>query len=344
MEQIYKMGLAGFGMSGEVFHAPYIAADPRFALSMVYERTGGRAQELYPDVITVRSFEALLESDVDVIVLCVPNALHVSMATTALEAGKHVVVEKPLAPTAAEGEALFALAEKQGKLLAVYQNRRYDGGFRAARELVESGTLGEILEWESRFDRWAPELRPRKWKETVQAGSGVLYDLGSHLADEVVCLFGAPEAVWGDLSTQREGGTIDDDFLVRLFYGEARGVKDAAPYAANMRATLRATRIAADAGERPRLVVRGRKGVFTVWGGEDAPQTGHLTLAGSDGRERFELAVPGNAYGMFYDALYESLAHGVPLPVSREQAVVLLKVLEGAGESSRTGNRVELQE
>lgn len=142
MEKIYKMGLAGFGMSGEVFHAPYIAADSRFALSVVYERTSSRAEELYPDVTTVRSFEALLESDVDVIALCVPNALHVSMATAALEAGKHVVVEKPLAATAAEGEALFALAEKQGKLLAVYQNRRYDGGFRAARELVESGTLG----------------------------------------------------------------------------------------------------------------------------------------------------------------------------------------------------------
>lgn len=329
MEKLYKMGVAGFGMSGEVFHAPYIAADPRFALSVVYERTGSRAEELYPGVTTVRSFEALLESDVDVIVLCVPNALHVSMATAALERGKHVVVEKPLAPSLAEGEALFNLAEKQGRLLAVYQNRRFDGGFRAARELVENGTLGEVLEWESRFDRWAPELRPRKWKETAGAGSGVLYDLGSHLADEVISLFGAPQAVWGDLSTQREGGTIDDDFLVRLFYP-------------NMRATLRATRMAADAGERPRLVVRGRKGVFTVWGGEDAAQTGHLTLVGPDGRDRFELAIPDNAYGMFYNALYESLAHGAPLPVSREQAAALLKVLEGAGESSRTGNRVEI--
>lgn len=329
MEKIYKVGLAGFGMSGEVFHAPYIKADPRYALSVVYERTSGRAEELYPDVTTVRSFEALLESDVDIIVLCVPNALHVSMATAALEAGKHVVVEKPLAPTAAEGEALFALAEKQDRLLAVYQNRRYDGGFRAARELVENGTLGEILEWESRFDRWAPEIRPRKWKETVGAASGVLYDLGSHLTDEVIALFGAPRAVWGDLTTQREEGTIDDDFMVRLFYP-------------NMRATLRATRMAADAGERPRLVVRGRRGVFTVWGGEDTPQTGHLTLVGPDGRERFELAIPGNAYGMFYDALYESLAHGAPLPVSREQAVTLLKVLEGAGESSGTGNKVNV--
>lgn len=338
MEKTYQMGLAGFGMSGEVFHAPYIAADLRFALSVVYERTGSRAEELYPAVTTVRSFEALLESDVDVVVLCVPNALHVSMATAALKAGKHVVVEKPLAPTAAEGEALFTLAEKQGRLLAVYHNRRYDGGFRAARELLENGTLGEVLEWESRFDRWAPELRPRKWKETVQAGSGVLYDLGSHLADEVIALFGPPKAVWGDLSTQREGGSIDDDFLARLFYetpAEGGGY-----HGASFRATLRATRMAADAGERPRLVVRGRKGVFTVWGGEDAAQTGHLTLAGPEGRERFELAIPDNAYGMFYDALYESLAHGAPLPVSREQAVALLKTLEGAVESSRTGNRV----
>lgn len=213
MEKTYQMGLAGFGMSGEVFHAPYIATDPRFALSVVYERTGSRAEELYPAVTTVRSFEALLESDVDVVVLCVPNALHVSMATAVLKAGKHVVVEKPLAPTAAEGEALFTLAEKQGRLLAVHHNRRYDGGFRAARELLENGTLGEVLEWESRFDRWAPELRPRKWKETVQAGSGVLYDLGSHLADEVIALFGPLKAVWGDLSTQREGEASTTTFL-----------------------------------------------------------------------------------------------------------------------------------
>ena len=335
MEQAYKIGLAGFGMSGEVFHGPYISQNPHFTLTTVFERTTDRAGELYPAVKTVRSFEALLESEVDVVALCVPNALHVSMAAAALEAGKHVVVEKPLAPTAAEGEMLFDLAEKRGRLLAVYQNRRYDGGFRAARELVESGTLGEILEWESRFDRWGPALRPSRWKETVQPASGVLYDLGSHLADEVICLFGAPRWVWGDLTTEREGGTIDDEFLVRLGYGGAAG-------GPNLRVTLRATRMAADAGERPRLTVRGRRGTFTVWGGEDAGQTGRLTLAGPEGRERFELGIPDNAYGMFYDALYESLAHGAPLPVSRRQAAALLRVLEGAAESSATGNRVEL--
>lgn len=330
MEQVFKVGLVGFGKSAEVFHGPYITANPQFKLDSVYERTPGRAAACYPDIHTVERFEALLERDVDVVVLCVPNALHFPMAKAALAAGKHVVVEKPLTPTAAEGAELFRLAEEAGKVLTVYQNRRFDGELMAARELLESGTLGEVLEWESHFDRWAPQLpTTRLWKEQAATGIGAFYDLGSHLADSVISLFGAPEAVWGDLTTEREGSAIHDEFLVCLCYP-------------HMRATLRGTNLAADGADRPRLIVRCRKGAFTVWGGEDDRKTGYLTQVGPDGRERYELAIPENHYSLFYDHLYETLAHGAPPLVTREQAVALLRVLEGATESAETGVRVTL--
>lgn len=331
-EKVIKVGLAGFGMIGGRFHAPCLAAHPGYELTAIYQRKGNEAAQRFPDTKIVRRYEELLESDVDVIVLAVPNSLHVSMARSALEARKDLVVEKPLALTAAEGEALFNLAEEKGRLLAVFQNRRYDGAFLAARELVETGTLGEVLEWETTYDRWMPGLwtaLDKDWREEDREG-GVLYDLGSHLVDEVVSFFGPPQALWADLRTQREGSRVVDDIYLRLFYP-------------GLRATVKAASLAADEGERPRRTVLGRRGAFTVWGREDAGQTGHLTLVGPGGSERVELSIPPNAHTRFYDDLYETLVHKKPFPVTKEQAVAVLRVLEGASESVRTGEKIMLK-
>lgn len=349
MEKVLKVGLAGYGLSGEVFHAPFLMRDPRFDMALVLERHASRSAERYPSVQVVRRYEDLLESDVDLIVLGVPNDLHLPMAEAAMGAGKAVVVEKPLAATAAEGQYLFDVAAQTGRLLAVYQNRRWDGGFRTARALVEQGVLGRVVEWETRYDRFRPVPRQGVWREAGVPGVGAIYDLGSHLIDQAVALFGAPEAVWADLAARRAGSAIDDDFLIHLFYP-------------GMRATLRGAQLAAEPGVH--ITVRGDGGCFvkdaldvqeealkagTVpggpgWGRDDPADWGRLTRPGPDGAlhtERVE-SVPGD-YGLFYDAVYRSLVGGEAFPVRAEEAVTVLKIIEAAQESARTGARVPLR-
>ncbi|BDF69071.1 oxidoreductase [Oscillospiraceae bacterium] len=354
MDRILKGALAGYGLSGEVFHAPFLAADPRFSLDWVWERSTDRCRARYPEVKTVREYGALLESDADFIVLGVPNALHVPLAQQAMRAGKHVVVEKPVTATAAEAEGLFAVARETGRLLAVYQNRRWDGGYRTARRLVESGELREIVEWQGRYDRFTPVPRAgtwrakEAWRERGEPGVGTLYDLGSHLVDQVVALFGAPEAVWADLAARRPGSEIDDDFVVHLFYP-------------GMRATLAASQMAAQPG--PHLTVRGTRGSYVKerldvqeaalkggaapggpdWGRDDPADYGRLTAPGTDGLLRSQAVetLPGD-YGLFYDALYRTLAGGEEFPVREEQVITVLRILEAAGESSRTGRKITL--
>src|SRR5882757_6171490 len=210
-----EVGLIGFGLAGRAFHAPVIRAVPGLHLAAIVQRSGTEAAEKYPDVRIVRSLGELLSIiDIRLVVIATPNDTHFAFARQCLEAGRDVVVDKPFTTTLEEAVSLVQLAKDASRLLTVYQNRRYDGDFQAVRQLVEAGTLGRIVRFETNYDRFRPMLKPNAWREQRVPGAGILFDIGPHLIDHAMQLFGCPEAVTGDIRTEREGGLADDAFDV----------------------------------------------------------------------------------------------------------------------------------
>lgn len=343
------VGLAGFGMSGRIFHAPFIHADPRFILRKVYERASERSIEEYPETKVVHSFEELLADDVELVVITTPNQLHVPMAAQALSAGKHVVVEKPFAASSQEAEELCRLAEANRVLLSVYQNRRLDGDFLTVKKLIAEGRLGEVVDYECHFDRFIQGYRSKQWKREGGRGVDLLYDIGVHIIDQAVTLLGLPEDVYGDLRRQREESAGIDKFEISLYYPDKRAI-------------LSAGELVAMPG--PHFMVNGRKGTFLKYGrdvqedrlvrglrpahelnwGQDNPETfGTLYTVKEDGgilEEKIPTEI-GN-YGGYYDNLYQALRQGAPLLVKPEEAASVLRILEAAQKSSSEKRRVKL--
>lgn len=255
-----RVGLLGFGVGGRVFHAPLIAATEGLELAAVATSAPERRAELersHPGARAFATAEALLAAraalGLDLVVVATPNDTHVPLARAALEAGLPVVVDKPVAPSAAEARGLAALASRQGLLLTVFQNRRWDGDFLTVRRLLAEDALGPVRRFESRFERWAPVARAG-WKErpAPEAASGLLYDLGSHLVDQALQLFGPVRTVYAELERHRPGSTVDDDDFLAL--GHASGV----------RSHLWMSKVAAQRG--PRFRVIGARAAFTKHG------------------------------------------------------------------------------
>ena len=225
-----KTGLAAFGLSGQIFHAPFIEAHPDFELTAVAERSKKSAQATYPDVESVDSFEELLRCDVELIVVNTPDATHYPLCRAALEAGKHVIVEKPFVTTIREAKELIEIADRKDLILITYQNRRWDGDFLTLRQIVRQGSLGRLVEIQSSFQRYRPRLGQSAWKETPGATRvGITYNLCSHLCDQIVALLGKPEGVWATLDRQRDGSRIDDYSLIVLEYPGIRQIRPRSP-------------------------------------------------------------------------------------------------------------------
>src|ERR1700730_4140118 len=285
-----NVGLIGFGLAGRSFHAPVISAVPGLKLAAIFQRSGSEAAAAYPDARIARSLDELLAiRDIRLIVIATPNETHAPFARKCLAAGRDVVVDKPFATSYEEGASLAQLAQKSGRLLTVYQNRRYDGDFQAIRELVAAGTLGRIVRFETNYDRFRPNLKPKAWREQQVPGAGILFDIAPHLIDHAMLLFGLPEAVTADIRVEREGGLADDAFDVMFHYPNS------------MRAVLSSNILAAT--QRPRFLLFGANGAFLKqtfdpqemnlragqipnegpWGAEPETNWGLLTLALSDG-------------------------------------------------------------
>ncbi|HYD36496.1 MAG TPA: Gfo/Idh/MocA family oxidoreductase, partial [Allosphingosinicella sp.] len=294
-----RVALLGRGMAGTIFHAPLIRAVPAFELAAIAGAADGAA--------------AIASPDIDLVVIATPNPTHYPLAAAALEAGKHVVVDKPFAVTLAEADALIALATTKGRMLTVFHNRRWDGDFLTVRRLVESGALGEIGLFEAHWDRFRP--RPRTgWREQPVAGSGLLWDLGPHLVDQALVLFGVPDSVSGEVAIQREGGKADDYFELVLRYGA-------------MRTRLAASSLIAE--PRPRFSIHGTKASFVKYGLDpqeaalkreataldpdsgrgDPPCDGVLTRA--DGGREPVATLPGR-YLAFYEGVAAAIGEGAP--------------------------------
>ena len=221
--QPIQTALCSFGMSGWVFHAPFLNLNPGFNFYGVWERSKNLAVEKYPSVKTFRTLEEMLADDnIELVVVNTPSVTHFDYAKKCLEAGKHIIVEKPFTATAREATALIELANSRNLKLSVYQNRRYDSDYRTVKKILEEGWLGEILDAEIRYDRYAPQLSHKTHKETPTAAVGSLYDLGSHLIDQAIQLFGMPGSLFADIATNRHGSKVDDYFDLKLFYPKHR--------------------------------------------------------------------------------------------------------------------------
>jgi scyllo-inositol 2-dehydrogenase (NADP+) len=337
------VGLIGFGLAGRAFHAQVIRATPGLRLAAILQRHGNEAAEKYPDVRLVRSVGELLDvRDIRLVVIATPNETHAPIARQCLEAGRDVVVDKPFATTWKEAAELVELARKCGRLITVYQNRRYDGDFQAIRQIVAEGMLGRIVRFETNYDRFRPDLKPGAWRERVGPGSGILFDLAPHLIDHALVLFGLPEAVTADIRMERTVAAVDDSFDVMLHYP------------AGMRAALRSTMLAV--APRPRFVLHGTHGAFFkqtfdpqeinlrrgyvpengAWGGEPEEDWGVLTTVENDVATKRSVPSATSDYRDYYANVRDAILGGATLAVTPEHALDVMRVLEMAQESSRT--------
>jgi scyllo-inositol 2-dehydrogenase (NADP+) len=321
------VGLAGYGLGGSAFHAPLIQAAPGLRLHAVATSRAGQVERDLPGVRVVASADELLEDPaVELLVVAAPNAVHHRLAAAALRAGRHVVVDKPFTLSVAEADELIALAGAEDRRLSVFQNRRWDGDFLTVRRCLETGLLGEVSSLISRYDRFRP-VPKGGWKEAAVPGSGVLWDLGPHLIDQALQLFGTPATVWADLAVQRSGVEAVDYVHLVLGYGP-------------LRVLLHAGMEVREPG--PRFEVHGDRGSFVTWGIDPPDRHGTLTaeVAGLELHARVT-GVPGD-YGAFYAAMAAAVAGEGPVPVAPEEARATVLVIERALQSSREGRVVEV--
>jgi scyllo-inositol 2-dehydrogenase (NADP+) len=345
-----RVALLGYGLAGELFHAPFIASTPGLRLAAVVTSNPERsrsASESYPGVHVAATAEEIWReaADFDLVVVATPNRTHVALALAAMEAGLPVVVDKPLAASAADGRRLVEEARRRGLMLSVFQNRRWDGDFLTVRRLLGEGTLGEVWRFESRFERWRPTPKPG-WRQNPapEDAGGLLYDLGSHLIDQALVLFGPAEYVYAEVDRSNPASQVDDDVFIAL------------THATGVRSHLWMSTAAAQSG--PRLRVLGSRAAYTKFGldvqenalrngerpgstdwGEDDPVQWGLLGAGEDAAP---VPTEAGGYEGFYVGVAHTLRHGAPPPVDPADSVAVLEIIEAARRSAHERRLVEL--
>jgi scyllo-inositol 2-dehydrogenase (NADP+) len=350
-----RTAVLGYGFAGRIFHSPFVHTVPGLELSAIVQRHGDNAAADYPGTRILRSVdEAFEDPEIDLIVVATPNDSHVEMARRALEAGKHVVVDKPIAGSSAEALELITLAKKQGKLLAPFHNRRFDGDFLTVRKLVREGRLGRVTLVDAHFDRFRPIQKANTWKEAGGAANGLLFDLGPHLLDQALALFGVPKSITASVRQERDVTAIEDAFDIALeFAPTGEG-------ALGIRYECHASMIAAEPA--PRFRVNGTLGSYVKlgmdpqeaallggarpaemgspepWLPEAASAWGTLTLAADPSEptklERTRLATEVGDYRVFYANVRDAIRGEAPLVVSPEDGYRSIRLLELALESS----------
>lgn len=342
MTQTLRVGVIGYGYATATFHAPLIAAVPGLALSAISSSNPNKVRADWPDVqVSVTPDALIARPDIDLIVIPTPNDTHFPLAAKALAAGKHVIVDKPFTLTSGEARELIGRARTAARLLSVFHNRRWDADFLTLRQIIESGQLGRLVHFESHFDRYRPDVRAR-WREGAGPGSGLWYDLGAHLLDQTLQLFGTPETISLDLARQRDGALADDWFHAVLRYG-------------SLRVVLHGSALVPDVG--PRYVLHGTTGAFTKYGLD--PQEAEMKAGGKPGgvgwgvdtlpgaltvwrdgheEERDVEGVPGD-YRQYYAGVRAAILHGGPNPVPAEDALRVIRLIE-LGQQSFAEGRV----
>lgn len=339
-----RVGLIGFGMAGQVFHAPVITAVDGLILHKVSARTAERRsllQERYPTTTAVDNADGIIHADdIDLVVVATSNDMHYPLAKAALLAGKAVVVEKPFTNTSAEADELIQVAESKALLLSVHHNARWNSDYLTVKKVISDGALGQLVSFEARYDRFRNTLKENAWREEDLPGSGILYDLGAHLIDQALELFGRPEAINADLRKQRPGAKAVDDFELILHY----------PY---LKVSLRGAMLVKEPS--PRYALYGLNGAFVKygidpqeaalkagkspkddpdWGKEPADIHGKLNVLGANGADQisFVESERGN-YPAFYQNIYDALVGVAPLVVRPQQARDVIRIIELAEQS-----------
>ncbi|MGM7700475.1 oxidoreductase [Pseudalkalibacillus sp. Hm43] len=327
-----QVGLIGYGLSGKVFHAPFFRTLPQYELALISTSKPDHVYEDMDDVEVVPTAEEIIQSDdVELVVITAPNEHHFSLGKKALEAGKHVVIEKPFVVHSEEGEALQRLAEEKGLVLSPYHNRRWDNDFLTVKKMIDEGALGEIMSYEAHFDRFRPDVRDR-WREKPVPGGGILYDLGSHLIDQALMLFGTDfKSVSADVKAQREEATVDDYFHIRLDYDPLQVI-------------LHSSALVRSPG--PKFQVHGTKGSFVKYGMD--PQEGQLRdgmmpgetgwgldqeqtygiLTNDEYPEGKRIMTEIGSYESYYTQLAKAIRNGASLPATPSQGTDVIRVIE----------------
>ncbi|WP_417069633.1 oxidoreductase [Niveibacterium terrae] len=338
MSQALRVGLVGYGYASKTFHAPLIAAVPGLKLTAIASSDPAKVHADWPDLAVEPSPQALFDRpDIALVVIPTPNETHFPLAQAALAAGKHVVVDKPFTVTLAEARELDELARSSGRMLSVFHNRRWDADFLTLKRVLASGELGRIVHFESHFDRYRPQVRAR-WREESGPGSGLWYDLGSHLLDQALHLFGLPDAISLDLANQREGASVDDWFHALLRYGRCRVILHGGAVVPVPAA---------------RFTVHGSLGSFVKLGldpQEEALKLGHfpprsnwgvdpreaeLTVwRGAEAQSRWLRCERGD-YPAYYAAVRDAIHGAGPNPVSAADAIRVIGLLELGLQSAR---------
>ncbi|GGD44976.1 oxidoreductase [Pseudoxanthomonas indica] len=337
-----NVALIGYGYVGKVFHAPLLSHTPGFHLHTVVSRDAGKVHADLPHMrVVADAQQAFADPAIDLVVIASPNDSHASLALAALDHGKHVVVDKPFTVTVAEAESVIARARDRGRLVSVFQNRRWDADFLTVQQLVRDDVLGDIAELHSHFDRYRPQVQSR-WRESAAAGAGLWFDLGPHLLDQAVQLFGMPLALQVDLALQRQDAQAPDYFHAQLRYRRCR-------------VHLHAGSLVAANGLR--FAVHGQRGSYQKHGldgqeqalragtqpgemgwGEDS-ESGRLELVDGEGHVSVQTlpSQPGD-YRRYYQAMHAAMVDGTPPPVSAEQALALMRLI-ALGERSNAERR-----
>ena len=336
-----KVGLIGYGMAGRVFHAPVIAAIPGLRLCKVVERRGQTARERYPAIEVAREAAALFEDkEIELVVVATPSDSHFELAREALSADKHVVVDKPFTLAAAQAQELIELARRRGKIVSAFHNRRWDGDFQTVRQIVAQGCLGRLVECESRFDRFRNRFSSeRAWRETAGPGSGVLFDLGPHLIDQALVLFGLPQRLTADIRSQRDPAQADDQFELILHYD-------------GLKVTLKAGLLVRQPG--PRFALHGTEGSFVKygvdpqeealkggrsprepdWGAEPAERWGALDTQLGELHFQGKIETVRGCYPAYYENVYRAIRGEAELIVKPEEARDAIRIIELAVQSN----------
>jgi scyllo-inositol 2-dehydrogenase (NADP+) len=334
-----KVGLVGYGLSGATFHAPLLSVLEQFQIAKVVSSNKEKVQQDLRDVGIVSSLEEVLEdAAIDLVVITTPSGLHYEMAKQSLMAGKHVILEKPMVVETREAEELIKIAREKKLLLSVYHNRRWDNDYLTVKKLVNDGMLGEINTYQVHYDRFRPVVRDR-WREKQGPGSGMLYDLGSHLIDQALHLFGWPQFVMADVFAQRENGETDDYFHVILGYEKQRVI-------------LHSGSIVPING--PRFQVHGSKGSFmkygldgqeaalregkkpidNSWGADDPQFYGQLVTIDGEKEEHETIQTLHGSYVTYYKEIAESIFEGKTAPVTAHEGLSVIKIIDAALKSS----------
>jgi predicted dehydrogenase len=334
------VGLIGFGFAGRTFHAPVISAVDGLRLAAILQRHGSEAEQAYPPARVVRRLDELLALDsVRLIVIATANTSHFELAKQCLEAGRHVVVDKPFTTTYAEAAELADIAQKQQRIISVYQNRRWDGDFLTVQRLLAQNKLGRVVLYESHFDRFRPHVRD-VWRERPEPGSGLLFDLGPHLIDQTMLLFATPDAITADVRIEREGAAVDDAFDLVFHYPK-------------LRALLRAGVLVST--PTPRFAIQGAEGGYLKYGldpqedalkrgetpsgefwGYEAPERwGTLLEAQGDLFVKEQLPTAPGDYRQYYANVRDAILGKAALAVTPESALNVMRALELAVESSK---------